>query len=145
VTWPASLDAPALRRVGLAHLAGGGSPRGSPWNGCGWAAETLHGGVNHALYNYMASMRPISRDLLIGGLVQIAALVFAGMILDEGGWALATCRISAAFWVGVIIVLVRRHNALTRGDHRFLRYGLLPLLVAGIPITLTIWAYRGVV
>ncbi len=25
---------PALRRVGLGHLAGGDSPRGSPWNGC---------------------------------------------------------------------------------------------------------------
>ena len=38
-----ALDAPALRRVGLGHLAGGDSPRGSPWNGCGWAAETLNG------------------------------------------------------------------------------------------------------
>ena len=27
---------PPLRRVGLGHLAGGDSPRGSPWNGCGW-------------------------------------------------------------------------------------------------------------
>jgi hypothetical protein len=42
---------PALRRVGLGHLAGGDSPRGSPWNGCGWAAETLNGVVNHALNN----------------------------------------------------------------------------------------------
>ena len=92
----------------------------------------------------MALMRPISRDLLIGGAVQLAALIFAGLILDMGEWALATCRISAAFWVGVVIVLVRRHNVLTRGDHRFLRYGLLPLLLIGIPITLTIWGYRGV-
>jgi hypothetical protein len=44
------LDVPALRRVGLGHLAGGDSPRGSPWNGCGWAAETLNGVVNHALH-----------------------------------------------------------------------------------------------
>jgi len=44
----AALDAPALRRVGLGHLAGGDSPRGSPWNGCGWAAVTLYGVVNHA-------------------------------------------------------------------------------------------------
>jgi hypothetical protein len=38
-----AMDNPALRRVGLGHLAGGDSPRGSPWNGCGWAAETLNG------------------------------------------------------------------------------------------------------
>ncbi len=28
---------------------GGDSPRGSPWNGCRWAAETLNCVVNHAL------------------------------------------------------------------------------------------------
>jgi hypothetical protein len=93
----------------------------------------------------MALMRPISRDLLIGAAVQLCALIFAAMILDMGEWALATCRISAAFWVGVIIVLVRRHNSLTAGDHRFLRYGLLPLLVVGIPVTLSIWAHRGTI
>jgi hypothetical protein len=42
------IAAPALRRVGFGHLAGGDSPRGSPWNGCGWAAQTLNGVVNHA-------------------------------------------------------------------------------------------------
>ena len=46
------MDAPALRRVRLGHLADGDSPRGSPWNGCGWAAETLNGVVNHALVNH---------------------------------------------------------------------------------------------
>ncbi len=35
----------------MGHLAGGDSPRGSPWNGCGWAAETLNGVVRHAIHN----------------------------------------------------------------------------------------------
>jgi hypothetical protein len=57
---------PALRRVGLGHLAGGDSPRGSPWNGCGRAAETLNGVVNHALRKYIA-MLPLRfiRPLLV--------------------------------------------------------------------------------
>jgi hypothetical protein len=33
------LNVPALRRVGLGHLARGDSPRGSPWNGCWSLAE----------------------------------------------------------------------------------------------------------
>ena len=49
-----TLDNPALRRVGLGHLAGGDSPRGSPWNGCGWAAVTLNGVVNHPLRRYVS-------------------------------------------------------------------------------------------
>ncbi len=36
-----ALDAPASRRVGLGHLTGGDSPRGSPWNGCGWERCTF--------------------------------------------------------------------------------------------------------
>ena len=35
----------------MGYLAGGDSPRGSPWNGRGWAAETINGVVNHALHN----------------------------------------------------------------------------------------------
>jgi hypothetical protein len=46
----------ALRRVGLGHLAGGASPRGSPWNGCGWAAVTLNGVVNHAAHSSEVSL-----------------------------------------------------------------------------------------
>jgi hypothetical protein len=35
------MDAPALRRVGLLHLAGGDSPRGSSWNGCGLVIDSI--------------------------------------------------------------------------------------------------------
>jgi hypothetical protein len=42
---PAIVDPQALRRIGLGHLAGGDSPRGPPWNGCGCAAVTLNGVV----------------------------------------------------------------------------------------------------
>lgn len=93
----------------------------------------------------MALMRPITRDLAVGGLIQFFALLFAACILDMGGWATATADISVGFWVGVVIVILRRHNSLTEGDHTFLRFGLVPLLIVGIPITLGIWAYRGVI
>jgi hypothetical protein len=43
----------------LGHLAGGDSPRGSPWNGCGWAAVTLNGVVNDAVHN-LATVTPSS-------------------------------------------------------------------------------------
>lgn len=87
-------------------------------------------------------MRPVIRELIVGGIVQLCALLFATTILDMGEWALATSRISAAFWVGVIIVLARCRNSLTRGDRRYLRYGLVPMLAVGIPFTLAIWAHR---
>jgi hypothetical protein len=46
----------------LERLAGGDSPRGSPWNGCGRAAETLNGVVNHAHVIWMAANMQSSED-----------------------------------------------------------------------------------
>ena len=40
----------ALRRVGLGHLAGGDSPRGSPWNGWGWDCRPHSSQLNRALH-----------------------------------------------------------------------------------------------
>ena len=91
-------------------------------------------------------MRRVSRDLVVARAVQFfAAFLFAMCILDMGAWTLATERLSAAYWVGVIVVLVRRSNSLTPGDHVFLRFGLVPVLTAGIPITFAIWSHRGLI
>lgn len=91
----------------------------------------------------VAMMRPSSRDLLIAGAVQFLALLFAASILDMGQWAQATGDISVGYWVGIAIVIVRRSNSLTAGDHVYVRFGLVPLLMVGVPVTLGIWAYRG--
>ena len=78
---------PALRRVGLGHLAGGDSPRGSPWNGCGWAAETLNGVVNHALHNYLLGDRMRKKALLgILVLVGVALVSSAAGPGDKLDW-----------------------------------------------------------
>jgi len=69
-----ALDAPALRRVGLGHLARGDSPRGSPWNGCGPAAIWID--VMQTL-DYSKTQRRSSRSLFYGAgfFVALAAFV----------------------------------------------------------------------
>jgi hypothetical protein len=64
-----NLDNPALRRVGLGHLAGGDSPRGSPWNGCQPDREVAVGTI-------------IPRVLLV--LTSFRALARAGVLLTTG-------------------------------------------------------------
>ena len=41
-------------------------------------------------------------------------------------------------------MLARRADALTAGDHRYFRFGLIPLIVIGVPITLAVWSHRGI-
>ncbi|HET6248675.1 MAG TPA: hypothetical protein VFE47_13315 [Tepidisphaeraceae bacterium] len=88
-------------------------------------------------------MRPVFRDLVIGGIVQVLALVSAAMILDLGQFATATADLSAAYWLGVILILWRRSNSLTAADRLFIRLGLIPILVIGIPIFLRVWTAKG--
>jgi hypothetical protein len=84
------------------------------------------------------------RDLLVALTEQTGALLLASMMLDEGQFANATARISIAFWIGVFIIIARRSSTLTKGDHLFIRHGLLLLLLLGLPSAFTVWAIRGV-
>ena len=89
-------------------------------------------------------MRPVYRDLIIGGAVQFLALVIAALALDLGEFASATMDLSIAYWVGVILILGRRSKSPTRGDRFFIRLGLIPILVIGIPIFFGVWMIKRV-
>src|ERR1700743_1394421 len=93
-----------------------------------------------------AQWNPIARlgDLYPALLTQVGALLAVSTCLDHGQSAAAMADVSVGFWCGVVIVLIRRHKAMTNGDHQYIRYGLFLLLVVGLPVTLTIWAYRGI-
>ena len=93
----------------------------------------------------MAMTRPVYRDLLIAGAVQLLALLLSASILDMGGFASATTALSAVYWVGVFFILSRRSGALTRGDHLFIRFGLIPILAVGIPVLLHVWMMKKVI
>jgi hypothetical protein len=82
--------------------------------------------------------------LIVAIVVQFLALLFGAITPDMGQTLLALQRVSIEYWLGVAIILLRRHNSMTRGDHTFLRFGLVPLLLLGTPASLFIWAYRGV-
>jgi hypothetical protein len=93
-----------------------------------------------------ATSNPIAklRDLYPAFLTQFCGLVLAGSCLDMGESTAAMARVSVAFWCGVIIVLVRRHKAMTSGDHQYICHGLFLLLVMGVPATVAIWLFRGI-
>jgi hypothetical protein len=80
-------------------------------------------------------------SLSIGVAVQIVGVWQAAICMDAGETYAVTLRLWAAYLVGVVIVLVRRFNTLTKGDHWYLRIGLIPILVVGTPIALLLWEH----
>jgi hypothetical protein len=112
-----------------------------------WHGRPAHVGLGKVVgmpdpidYGRPDAICPELRSLLIGGGVQLISVILAASCLDEGELVLnATCRVSAAYWCGVILVMVRRANRLTKGDHRYFRFGLMPLLLVGVPLTNAIW------
>ncbi len=83
----------------------------------------------------------IVRSLVIGLAVLTVALLLGESTMDEGQIGSITKRLSAAYLVGVILILVRRPRSLTVADHWFVRLGLLPILVVSTPIALALWAH----
>jgi hypothetical protein len=89
---------------------------------------------------------PYSRPLARAALIQFGLLFVCGsMILDEGV-VLSACRpCSATFWMGTIIILIRRRANPTPGDLAYIRWGLLIINVIGVPAFHAVWRMKGLI
>lgn len=92
----------------------------------------------------MTSHRSFLPDLITAAVAQAVAFLLAAIQLDMGQWMSATIYLSFGFWLGACVVLVRRGSALTRWDRLYLRYGLAPIIVVGVPVFLYVWSLKGV-
>jgi hypothetical protein len=75
---------------------------------------------------------------------QAVVLLLAGMNLD-GGDAFHFCLVALlAFWVGAVIICVRRPQTPTRSDLLFIRFGYLPLCILTGFFTMSFWRWKGI-
>ena len=87
---------------------------------------------------------PYTRPLLRAFVWQLALLFFYKVIvLDLGQRLQACCFASAAFWLGTILILVRRPRHPTPGDLAYIRWGLLPIVLVSNPIFVAVWQMKG--
>jgi hypothetical protein len=87
---------------------------------------------------------PYFRPLLCAFGWQFAFLfIFRVMVLDLGQRLQACCAASAAFWLGAILVLVRRPRNPTRGDLAYLKWGLVPIVLVSNPVFIWVWTLKG--
>ena len=88
----------------------------------------------------------VRRALLVGFGVMLAVLVLSEMTLDIGYIVShISHRVALAYWLAVGIILFRRHPKLTALDLWFIRWGLLPLVIATQPVAHWYWRYRGII
>src|SRR5262249_31952460 len=81
---------------------------------------------------------PLRRALII----QLVAVVLSGLMVDYGRiFARITLIAGVAFWVGVLLMMVRRPQAPTAWDLWMVRWGFLPLLLFLQVIARLIWWY----
>jgi hypothetical protein len=87
----------------------------------------------------------LSRAFLRALLFQAGLLVLFSLALDFGHMLRACGYSSLVFWVGVAMILLRRHSNPTKGDLVYIRWGLLVIVLIGVPAFLTVWRVRGAV
>jgi hypothetical protein len=74
---------------------------------------------------------------------QAVVLLLAGMNLD-GGDILNMCLVAlAGFWVGAVIICVRRPQTPSRFDLLFIRFASFPLCILAVLLTLSVWRWKG--
>ncbi len=78
-------------------------------------------------------------SFIIAIAVQLISLFIAALVLDMGETLSAVIYLSDAYWIGVGIVYWRRRGWLTAGDHFYLRFGLIPIIVVGVPLFQYVW------
>jgi len=76
-------------------------------------------------------------------IIQIVLCAIYWTALDMGQRRHASASASAIFWLGVVLILVRRSENPTRGDLAFIRWALLPIGVLGCEFILLVRHMRG--
>ncbi len=82
---------------------------------------------------------PYIRPLLRALTLQLILIFFFGLVLDGGLSLQAFCYSSCGYWMGVILILVRRRASPTKGDLAFIRWGLLLVALLAVPAFLWVW------
>jgi hypothetical protein len=77
-------------------------------------------------------------------LVQLVLLAIASFGLPQDVFVRACCLASLGFWTGVLLILIRRPIAPTKGDLDYIRLGLIPVGVLGMIAALGYWSFIGV-
>jgi hypothetical protein len=88
---------------------------------------------------------PYARPLMQAVLLQFGLVFFSAMILDGGVCLQACCYSSAAFWLGTLLLLIRRPRSPTRGDLAFIRWALPAVVAVGVPAFLWVWQLKRVI
>jgi hypothetical protein len=87
---------------------------------------------------------PYFRPLCMAFLWQVFFLYFyKAMVLDLGQRFQACCLASVAFWLGTVLILVRRPRNPTPSDLAYIRWGLLPIVLISNPIFIWVWELKG--
>ena len=77
-------------------------------------------------------------------IMQQVVVLFLGAAMLDGGQCFQIVGCAAlAYWSGFGLIIVRRHDRLTRGDKILIRWGYLMLVVVSSAITGFIWNLRG--
>ena len=84
----------------------------------------------------------LSLDLLV---VQALVWVLSALVLDGGVLCQAVTISLAGYWAGVGLVAIRRGLRATRWDRGFVRWGWVPLVVAGVQGAYRYWRSIGAI
>jgi hypothetical protein len=72
------------------------------------------------------------RQICLALIQQVMLVLLAALILDMGETIRVTVPASIGFWVGLLVILIRRPMTPTSGDLLFIRWGCVLAIVSAV-------------
>lgn len=84
-------------------------------------------------------MQVMLRDFIWPLLGQLALFVISVCGLPQNVFMRACVIASLGFWLGVLLIVIRRRSSLTQGDLEYIRRGMLPVGILGMIAAFLYW------
>src|ERR1700722_15217914 len=85
-----------------------------------------------------------ARPVITAAVLSAVLLILSFMVLDMGETGYASVYAIAAFWAGVLLIILRRPHSPTKADLHIIRFGSLVVVIAAQFLARWIWDLRGV-
>jgi hypothetical protein len=90
----------------------------------------------------------VKKDISVRGSIvfsltqQTFLLVLSAMLVDGGRAFQGSVYALVAYWIGFLIIMVRRRRSLTQADKLLIRWGYVMLWIVSPLVTTFVWSLR---
>jgi len=111
-------------------------------NGPIFTNDRLHDAMNWDCIKLVKKDISVRGSIVFSLTQQTFLLVLSAMLVDGGRAFQGSVYALVAYWIGFLIIMVRRRRSLTQADKLLIRWGYVMLWIVSPLVTTFVWSLR---